>query len=452
MVSTKTTLVTTDRSLSTRLVQKYRTSGFPVHSAMSAADLGIDRGFAARRRIPKHTRRWKSAFFPARKICRLARNLTSARTTRMLAVTGMLPSATYSSKLLGMAPSQLDRLRTATVNALMPRKRGWCRTTESEPGISIGVELIRSWPTWWSEHPEQHRAARRAWNILHQRISHIPHIRVGGHLAAVITNLLDAGWNPHTATCLEDPDGNQWSTTESGGMVDFSPILSAVAASLSSSLWRHAAELWKGVGAEQGLDLRSLRLHLHSLWKRGRHERFGIIHVVSSAATWTRVRLHMVRPASCPDAICRRCITDEIETDFHRVWTCPANRSIDGIEKSQHLLAEVSHHCEISGAPFGRPPNSVMLKFVGWFAMKKEKLIMSMPPWHGAVVLTRSQMVSPRLLLRCVTSLKLCQPSLLGWRARVGRSATVQRSQPWTPLRRTRLHHCPSSKKGEAHS
>ena len=90
-VSPKTTLVTTDRSLSTRLVQTYRTSGFPVHSAMSAADLGIDRGFAARRRIPKHTRRWKSALVRARKICRLARDLTSARTTRMLAVTGMLP-------------------------------------------------------------------------------------------------------------------------------------------------------------------------------------------------------------------------------------------------------------------------------------------------------------------------------------------------------------------------
>ena len=88
-VSPKTTLVTTDRSFSTRLVQKYQTSGFPVHSAMSAADL----------------------------------------------------------------------------------------------------------------------------NILHQRISHIPQARrwrrVGGHLAAVITTLLDAGWNLHTATCWEDPDGNE---------------------------------------------------------------------------------------------------------------------------------------------------------------------------------------------------------------------------------------------------
>ena len=127
-------------------------------------------------------------------------------------------------------------------------------------------------------------------------------------------------------------------------MVDFSPILSAVAASLSSSLWSRAAEHWNGAGAEQGLDLRSLRLHLQSLWKRGKHEWFGIIHAVSSAATWTRVRRHMVRPASCPDAICRRCTTDEIETDFRRVWTCPANRSIDLIEKSQHLLAEASRH------------------------------------------------------------------------------------------------------------
>ena len=84
---------------------------------------------------------------------------------------------------------------------------------QSEPGISAGVELIRSWLTWWSEHPEQHRAAKRAWNVLHQRISLIPQTRrwrrVGGHLAAVITTLLDAGWKPNAATSWEDPDGNE---------------------------------------------------------------------------------------------------------------------------------------------------------------------------------------------------------------------------------------------------
>ena len=137
---------------------------------------------------------------------------------------------------------------------------------------------------------------------------------------------------------------NEWNTTIDGSVADFSPILSAVAASLSSSLWSRAAEHWNGGGAERCLDLRSLRLHLQSLWKRGKHEWFGMIHAVSSASTWTRVRRHMTRSDSCPDAICRRCSTDEIETDFHRIWSCPANRSIDGIEKSQHLLAEASRH------------------------------------------------------------------------------------------------------------
>ena len=69
-----------------------------------------------------------------------------------------------------------------------------------------------------------------------------------------------------------------------------------------------------------------------------------MIHAITSASTWTRVRRHMTRPDSCPDAICRRCSTDEIEIDFHRIWSCPAHRSIDGIEKSQHLLAEASRH------------------------------------------------------------------------------------------------------------
>ena len=159
-----------------------------------------------------------------------------------------------------MAPSQLDRLRTATVNALMPRKGGRCRTTtlaiamsQSEPGISVGVELIRSWLTWWSEHPQQHRAAIPTWNILHQRISHIPPTKrwrqVGGHLAAVITTLMDAGSNPHAATSWEDPDGNEWNMVNDCNQVDFDPVLSAVAASLSSSLWSRASQLWNGEGA-----------------------------------------------------------------------------------------------------------------------------------------------------------------------------------------------------------
>ena len=128
--------------------------------------------------------------------------------------------------------------------------------------------------------------------------------------------------------------------------VDLSPILSALAASLSSSIWSRAAQHWNGKGAEHGIDLRSLRLHLQSLWKKGKHEWFGMIHAIASASTWTRVRRHVTRPDSCPDGICRRCSTDEIETDFHRIWSCPANRSLDGIEKSQHLLAEASRHWE----------------------------------------------------------------------------------------------------------
>ena len=77
-----------------------------------------------------------------------------------------------------------------------------------EPGVSIAVELIRSSFTWWSDHPAQHRAARRTWNTLRPRMEHISPTRrwrrVGGHIAAVITTLLDAGWNPITATCWED--------------------------------------------------------------------------------------------------------------------------------------------------------------------------------------------------------------------------------------------------------
>ena len=61
--------------------------------------------------------------------------------------------------------------------------------------------------------------------------------------------LLDAGWNPHSATAWEDPDDNEWNTIEDGQDVDLSPILSAVAASPQ----------------QLNLELRSTALE----WKRG---------------------------------------------------------------------------------------------------------------------------------------------------------------------------------------
>ena len=91
----------------------------------------------------------------------------------------------------------------------------------------------------------------------HERAHH----QNAGHIAAVITTLLDACWNPVTATCREDPDGDEWNAMSSGTLVDLSPILSAVAASLSSSLWKRAAGHWNGISVEQGLDLRSSGLY-----------------------------------------------------------------------------------------------------------------------------------------------------------------------------------------------
>ena len=76
---------------------------------------------------------------------------------------------------------------------------------------------------------------------------------MGGHLAAVITTLLDASWNPHSATAWEDPDGNEWNMIEDGNDVDLSPILSAVAASLSCSIWNGAAQHWNGKGRNTAL-------------------------------------------------------------------------------------------------------------------------------------------------------------------------------------------------------
>ena len=83
----------------------------------------------------------------------------------------------------------------------------------------------------------------------------------------------------------------------------------------------------------------------------------------------------------------------------------------------------------ISGALFGKLPSTVILISIGWPATRKAKSIVSTPPWHGSLALTRWQMVSRKLHLSFVSSLKLYQPSPHGLRARAGPSATAQLSR-----------------------
>ena len=163
----------------------------------------------------------------------------------------MLPSATYSSKLLGMAPSQLDRLRTATASALMPKKGGRCRTTtlaivmgDSEPGISVGVELIRSGWTWWTAHPTQQRAAERAWNIARPRIEQFPPAQRWGRARGLRSSPL---YWMRSGARTRPLAGRK--ATAADVVVNLSPILSAVAESLSDAFWKRASAQWHGGGA-----------------------------------------------------------------------------------------------------------------------------------------------------------------------------------------------------------
>ena len=101
-VSPKTTLVTTDRGLSSRLMAAFRAADFRVQCAASAADL-----------VPPAVE-FRNTRSVARVLSSMPGNFADLpRTSRARGApdTGMLSSASNSSKLLGMAPLQVDRLR-----------------------------------------------------------------------------------------------------------------------------------------------------------------------------------------------------------------------------------------------------------------------------------------------------------------------------------------------------
>ena len=90
-------------------------------------------------------------------------------------------------------------------------------------------------------------------------------------------------------------------------------------------------------------DLTVLRRHLHSLRKRGFLERAAMLQLAACRGLWPEQRHH---EALLQDhAVCPRCDTSEIESEWHRFYFCRGNATgdpdlVDHVAKTDSIVSE----------------------------------------------------------------------------------------------------------------
>ena len=137
-------------------------------------------------------------------------------------------------------------------------------------------------------------------------------------------------------------------------------------------LAKHASAFHCGQGLQSGACLRSWRLQVASLRKRGRGDFAAMMETAACAGIWTNARCADVYPVS---PICERC-GDALETDYHRYWACPGNDLIDDstTQRTNYLnvpAAERGSQClflrgiiPAAMIPID-PPREALMQFVG---------------------------------------------------------------------------------------
>ena len=125
-------------------------------------------------------------------------------------------------------------------------------------------------------HPSAHLTCSRRWR------------RVGGSSGCrhdhSLGTLDGTRMRPHAGKTLKAMNGTQQTVKGWLTSVPFFRLLPLRSAAHCGAVLQST-----GMVRNRALTFALLRLHLQSLWKRGTHEWFGMIHAVSSASTWTRV-------------------------------------------------------------------------------------------------------------------------------------------------------------------
>ena len=104
--------------------------------------------------------------------------------------------------------------------------------------------------------------------------------------------------------------------------------------------WRAASKHRNGTGLEDGVYLQPTLQYMNTLRKHGEHEQAGWLNAIASAALWPDDRLAAAGYPVTPR--CHRCGA-ATDSEFHRVWLCPAiDTNRPTIKATQHLASQLT--------------------------------------------------------------------------------------------------------------
>ena len=355
-------------------------TGVALQVNAAARDLGVLNNPSSRRRTSLQEARLSKAKQRMKRIAPMARTLRKARS---LNYTGALPQALWGTASIGMAPTQLAKLKTQLAAATGIIAAGRCPSTAiavalgpgKDPEVTLPVQQVSLWLDLWRSDAMLRTMTARHWsqavaNVKAQDGGGVRWNKVISPLSATIATLTEQGWCLDNVRRWSDPSGAQW---EPDIDAPKEPFLKLVASFASQAVWKKAANSYLGGGMEKGIDwTASLALHKHvSALERsfdtnddGSHDA-QLLELVDStqdevwhdnaltwlelfltAGYWTNERASKVHPVG---PYCTRCSRGQLETPMHLLWECEANKDLDDerVSSTQELIPHAQEAAEL---------------------------------------------------------------------------------------------------------
>ena len=218
-VSPKSVVLCTRLCDAKLVARKLKTKGYHINAVGQTAYLGGDMGGGKRHaRATRTTRAIKHAKM-SKKVLQYARATRRYGLTSRLEQQGAQPAGTYCHQLHGIFGQQMLQVRRNLANAVSPRLTGRCLTTlldlrahGQDPAYKMPVGCLRLWLSCWTKEPHIRAGINQSWPRLAQEFMSLPparrHRLIRGPQGAVISYLLEAGWNPVSPSDWQTPSDN----------------------------------------------------------------------------------------------------------------------------------------------------------------------------------------------------------------------------------------------------
>jgi hypothetical protein len=258
-ISAKSIILASSRQLAVRLRKRFELLGLKVQVQAAGDHLGVNRTFTKNKTFVGLNKRFKKAAIRNRRVAWLSR--FAYRASRLYK-TGTVPSAAYSSSVIGLNKSLQDKLDALALKACTTTGFGHCATTTvflqlgHLPSVDKLVTFMKEFiHTWLELDAEERIGAARAWDVQltdrasKQRLSNWQH--VGDSIGAAIAVLVQAGWQPMRPDKWKLPDGTPLPSISEGPVIR-ATVLEQLRQALMQKKWDEAAFHLDGDGLQQG--------------------------------------------------------------------------------------------------------------------------------------------------------------------------------------------------------